>query len=85
MREPIWAVQLDGAGTVLGVRLAQPGRFHRWRDAEWILELPAAWSPPPSGIQLVLGPETISKPLAGDGIRGDDEEDLRAGVGHEGV
>ena len=47
MRESVWVVALDAAGATLGVRLLLPGRVLWWRQATWLLELPAT-EPPPS-------------------------------------
>lgn len=85
MREWLWAVVLDGGGKVMGSKLVRPRRVYRWRTTGWILELPASYSPPPPGMQLVLGPESVPKPLAGFRIGGDNEQNLIPGLSHEGV
>ena len=56
MAVPLTVISLDGLGTVRRVARLRPGRCFFDRGARWIVELPAAWPPPPSGMRLRVRP-----------------------------
>ncbi len=87
MREWLWLVPLHSSGRVLGRELVGPWRLFIYPEASWIMELPAETSPPPVGLLpvLVLRPEAVPEPLAGDGIRAHNKDHFGAGLGDESV
>ena len=58
MRIPIRMVPVGSDGTVHRSSVVPPRAIRRFRDASWILELPASAVPPPRGARLTVVPSS---------------------------